>query len=111
MTAVERFVAALGFLEEEGDARKKGWLLFQIGVLLRYSDTDRSISYLDRAEEAANAVDDRVLAVNSLFTRGFVRCMSGDMRPGLAEIEASIAAAKRVPPDDRGDPGEPPVTP
>ena len=100
MTAVERFVAALEFLEE-GDARKKGWLLFRIGVLLRYSDTARSISYLDLAERAANAAGDRVLAVNSLFTRGFVRCMSGDMRPGLAEIEASIAAAKRVPPADR----------
>jgi DNA-binding CsgD family transcriptional regulator len=100
MTAVERFVAALEFLEE-GDVRKKGWLLFRIGVLLRYSDTGRSISYLDRAESAANAVDDRVLAVNILFTRGFVRCMSGDMQPGLAEIEASIDAAKRVPNEDR----------
>ena len=100
MTAVERFVAALEFLEED-DARKRGWLLFRIGVLLRYSDTDRSISYLNLAERAANAVDDQVLAVNSLFTRGFVRCMSGDMGPGLVEIEASIAAAKRVPPADR----------
>jgi len=101
MTAVERFVAALEFLGED-DARKKGWLLFRIGVLLRYSDTGRSISYLDLAERAANAVDDRILAINSLFTRGFVRCMSGNMRPGLAEIEASIAAAKRVPPADPG---------
>ena len=99
MTAVERFVAALDFLGES-DARKKGWLLFRIGVLLRYSDTDRSISYLDQAERAANAVGDQVLAVNSLFTRGFVRCMSGDMRPGLAEIEASIAAAKHVAPKE-----------
>jgi DNA-binding CsgD family transcriptional regulator/tetratricopeptide (TPR) repeat protein len=101
MTAVERFVAALEFLHED-DARKRGWLLFRIGVLLRYSDTEKSISYLDQAERAANAVDDRILAINSLFTRGFVRCMSGNMRPGLAEIEASIAAAKRVPPADPG---------
>jgi predicted ATPase/DNA-binding CsgD family transcriptional regulator len=99
MTAVERFVAALEFLGER-DARKKGWLLFRVGVLLRYSDTAQSISYLDQAERVANAVDDRILAVNSLFTRGFVRCMSGDMRPGLAEIEASIAAAKGAPPKD-----------
>jgi predicted ATPase/DNA-binding CsgD family transcriptional regulator len=100
MTAVERFVAALEFVGED-NTRKKGWLLFRIGVLLRYSDTGRSISYLDQAERAANAVHDRVLAVNILFTRGFVRCMSGDMRPGLAEIEASIEAAKRVPTEDR----------
>ena len=99
MTAVERFVAASEFLRED-NARKRGWLLFRIGVLLRYSDTARSISYLDLAERAANAVGDQVLAVNSLFTRGFVRCMSGNMRPGLAEIEASIAAAKQVPPAD-----------
>ena len=97
MTAVERFVAALDFVEgDDGDTRRKGWLLFRIGVLLRYSDPGRGLSYLDLAEKAADAVDDRVLAVNSLFTRGFVRCMSGDMRPGLAEIEASIAAAKHV---------------
>jgi non-specific serine/threonine protein kinase len=102
MTAVERFVAALEFLRED-DARKKGWLLFRIGVLLRYSDTARSISYLDLAEMAANEVGDGVLAVNSLFTRGSVRCMSGDMRPGLAEIEASIAAARRIQPADRSD--------
>ena len=100
MTAVERFVAALEFLHED-DARKRGWLLFRIGVLLRYSDTTQSISYLDLAEKAANAVGDQVLAVNSLFTRGFVRCMSGDMRPGLVEIEASIAAAKRVSPEEQ----------
>jgi len=100
MTAVDRFVAALEFLRDD-DARKKGWLLFRIGVLLRYSDTARSISYLDLAERTANAVGDGVLAVNSLFTRGSVRCMSGEMRPGLAEIEASIAAARRIPPADR----------
>jgi predicted ATPase/DNA-binding CsgD family transcriptional regulator len=100
MTAAERFVAASEFLGED-DARKRGWLLFRIGVLLRYSDTAQSISYLDLAEQTANAVGDRVLAVNSLFTRGFVRCMSGDMRPGLVEIEASVAAAKEVPPADR----------
>src|SRR5829696_4122522 len=85
-------------------ARKAG--CFRIGVLLRYSDTGRSISYLDSAEKTAEAVDDPILAVNSLFTRGFVRCMSGDMRPGLAEIEASIAAAKQVPPLDRAGSNE-----
>ena len=107
MTAVERFVAALDFLEgNDGDAREKGWVLFRIGVLLRYSDTDRSISYLDQAERAANAAGDRILAVNSLFTRGFVRCMSGDMRPGLVEIEASIAAAKQVHAEDRAGSNE-----
>jgi DNA-binding CsgD family transcriptional regulator len=107
MTAVERFEAALDFLgKDEGDGHKKGWLLFRIGVLLRYSDTARSISYLDLAEQTANAVGDRILAVNSLFTRGFVRCMSGDMWPGLVEIEASIAAAKQVPPGDRAGSNE-----
>ncbi|MDQ4126741.1 MAG: LuxR C-terminal-related transcriptional regulator [Actinomycetota bacterium] len=107
MTAVERFEAALNFLEVgHEDSRKKGWILFRIGVLLRYSDTGRSISYLDYAEKTANAVDDQILAVNSLFTRGFVRCMSGDMRGGLGEMEASIAAAKRVSPGDRAGLGE-----
>ena len=102
MTAVERFEAALNCLEgHERDTRKRGWLLFRIGVLLRYSDTGRSISYLDSAEKTAEAGNDRILAVNSLFTRGFVRCMSGDMRPGLVEMEASVAAARRVLPDDR----------
>ena len=105
MTAVERFEAALDFLGEDY-GRKKGWLLFRIGVLLRYSDPVRSISYLEHAEQAANAADDRILAVNSLFTRGFVRCMSGDMRPGLVEMEASIAAAKTVPPGGRAESGE-----
>lgn len=113
MTAVERFEAALTFLERDHkDSRKKGWILFRIGVLLRYSDTGRSISYLDYAEKTANAVDDQILAVNSLFTRGFVRCMSGDMRLGLVEMEASIAAAKQVSPRDRagsGGAGDDPV--
>jgi predicted ATPase len=90
-TAVERFEAALDFLgEDEGDERKRGWLLFRIGVLLRYSDTGRSISYLDRAEMLANATDDQILTVTSLFTRGFILCMNGDMRSGLVEMEASI---------------------
>jgi hypothetical protein len=91
MTAVERFEAALDFLGEDGsDGRKRGRLLFRIWVLLRYSDTGRSISYLDRAEMLANATDDQILTVNSLFTRDFILCMNGDMRSGLVEIEASL---------------------
>ena len=108
MTAVERFEAALDFLgEDEEDGSKKGWLLFRIGVLLRYADTGRSISYLHNAEKTANAAEDRILAVNSLFTRGFVRCMSGDMRSGLVEMETSIATAKHVPSEDRAGSGDP----
>jgi hypothetical protein len=114
MTAAERFVAALDFLEgdDEWTVRKKGWLLFRIGVLLRFSDTGRSISYLDNAEKTAEAIDDPILAVNSLFTRGFVRCMSGNMRPGLVEMEASIAAAQQVLSGDlarSGDAGTDPI--
>src|SRR5215204_3458143 len=91
-------------------ARKAG--CFRIGVLLRYSDTGRSISYLDSAEKTAEAGNDRILAVNSLFTRGFVRCMSGNMRPGLVKMEASIAAAQQVLSGDlarSGDAGTDPI--
>jgi DNA-binding CsgD family transcriptional regulator len=114
ITAAELFEAALDFLEgdDKWTARKKGWLLFRIGVLLRFSDTGRSITYLNNAEKTAEAVDDPILAVNSLFTRGFVRCMSGNMRPGLVEMEASIAAAQQVLSGDlarSGDAGTDPI--
>lgn len=63
ITAAERFETTLDFLgEDENDTRKKGWLLFRIGVLLRYSDITGSISYLDRAEKVGSAANDRILA-------------------------------------------------
>lgn len=98
VTAAERFEAALGCLGGAGEQdRRRGWLLFRIGVLLRYSDTARSISYLEEAERAATVAGDRALAVNSEFTHGFIRCMSGKgMRRGLAEMEASIAASEEI---------------
>jgi hypothetical protein len=108
LTAAERFEAVLGCLGGTGEYEgQRGWLLFRIGMLLRYSDTARSLSYLEEAEQEATVTGDRALAVNSTSTHGFVRCMSGkEMRRGLAEMETSIAASKERTTANLEAPGE-----
>lgn len=79
----------------EGDAestRQRSWLLYRIGRLLRLANPERGITYLEDAEHVANAVEDQVLVASAMAGRGLLRCRAGDIRRGLAEMEAGIAA-------------------
>jgi DNA-binding CsgD family transcriptional regulator len=92
-TAVERFEAAMPLYEADGAlARDRAWLLCRTARLLRFSGTRRGISYLEEAGRVAGALGDRLLAAFSLADSGWLRCLDGEYRRGLAELKAGVDA-------------------
>jgi DNA-binding NarL/FixJ family response regulator len=92
-TAAECFERAAMLLD--GDAtqtRARGWLLFYAGYLWRYSTDARTLACLSEAEALAVASDDPILAAYARYHHGSSSCMRGDVRRGVAEIEAGVAA-------------------
>ena len=89
--------AAQALLAADPDAAQaRGWLLFHIGHLLRYSDRERSIAYLEDAAQVARQVDDPVLEAQSKATHGLLRCFQGDLGRGLSDKEDAIAIMDAV---------------
>ena len=98
LTAADRYEAALALLERDAaSGGERAWLLARLGGLRRYSDAPRAIACLADAERLAEAAGDRALAAYALHTRGYVRASLGDVRGGLAEQEAGLAALRALP--------------
>jgi DNA-binding CsgD family transcriptional regulator len=101
-TAVERFEAALARLEPtEESAGQRGWLLYRIARLVRNTDAQRGLAYLDEASRLAGATGDDALAAGVAFTHGVYRCMLGDYEHGLPELIAGVEAVEALAPDVR----------
>ncbi len=95
--AASHYARAQALMEAEPDAQQqRGWLLFHIGHLLRYSDSERSLAYLEDAAAVAWQIDDLALASHSLSVHGLLRCFQGDLGVGLEEMESAIAMAEDV---------------
>lgn len=96
-TAADRFDAALALLgHEAAGARERGWLLFRRAWLRRFidrfADSQPGLAALEEAATLATVAADRSLAAVSRFARGFLLALDGDLRRGLAELEAGVAA-------------------
>jgi ATP/maltotriose-dependent transcriptional regulator MalT len=101
-TAATRFEAALSMIEAgDEDAGQRGWLLYRIARLLRNTEPDASIAYLDEASRFAAATGDDALAAGVAFTRGVCQCLVGDYENGLPELTAGVAAVEALSPDAR----------
>jgi tetratricopeptide (TPR) repeat protein len=96
-SAAERFEAALAAMEAGSAARARGWLLYRIGLLLRYADPDRGIAVLGEAERVGQQVQDSHLEAYARADRGLIRCLVGDVRRGLAEMRAGAAMLDGLP--------------
>ncbi len=96
-SAAQRFEEALRLLEPD-DTRDndRGWLLYRIGRLLRFSDLERGIALMERAGDVADAVGDPILAAYAQADRGMLRCMAFQVDRGLPEMEAGVAALDAV---------------
>ena len=90
--AARHYAQAQALLESDSDATQaRGWLLLHIGHLLRYSDQERGIAYMEDAAQIARQVNDPVLDAYSQHFHGLLRCFNGEIGRGLAEMErASI---------------------
>ena len=97
LTAAERVAAALALLDADGTTAERGWLLFRLALLRRYVDQPGGIATLEQAERLAAAAQDQLLAAQSAFTRGLFRCWVGEVRRGVAEMEAGLTALDAVP--------------
>ncbi len=116
LTAAERFEAALAALEARGDgARERAALLYRLARMRRYADPRQALAYLDDAAGLAAEAGDDLLAAYVACARGYMRCTAGEVRRGLAELAAGVAACDALAPDERArlaalqeDLGDPP---
>lgn len=98
-TAAELFESILPFLGvDPAYASIRGWLLYRIGLLLVYADPERGIVRLGEAERIANDIGDEHLAAYAKAERGLLRCLTGDVRRGLDEMQAGVAGLDNVGP-------------
>ncbi len=126
ISAAEHFEVAADLMSSDTSrARKRGWLLFGAGFMLRFAGVPRAIQYLEAAEQLARVDNDPVLAAYAGYARGSQMCMNGNIRQGIPEIrhgvmeidsllhthavpateERAVAAIQQLLPDDGADQG------
>jgi DNA-binding CsgD family transcriptional regulator len=93
LTAADRFESALRLLSAQGaPGADRAGLLYRVARMRRYANPRRALAHLDKALALAESVGDRVLAAYVASFRGGLRCASGELRRGLQELEAGVAA-------------------
>jgi DNA-binding CsgD family transcriptional regulator/tetratricopeptide (TPR) repeat protein len=101
LMAKDRFVKAAELIEDiPGMEARRSRLLYRSGRLQRYSETIDGIANLAAAERAAHQAGNRVLAADSRYSRGLLRCYSDDFGSGLVEMEAGIVELEELPSDE-----------
>jgi DNA-binding NarL/FixJ family response regulator len=101
LTAASHFAAALEMLgTRDVDPQVRGWLLTRRAGPLRNTEPQTALAILASAEKQAVTANDAVLQANVLFLRGQIRCVSGDIERGIADLEASVRALDGLSPAD-----------
>jgi hypothetical protein len=96
--AATRFEMALALMgDDTSTASERGWLIFRLALLRRYGDPGRALINLDAAARLAAAIDDPLLTAQVQFYRGNIRCLTGDLRAGLPDMAAGVAALATLP--------------
>ena len=96
LTAAERYDAALALTSDGADVGARGWLLFRFALCRRYARPDQVLSYLDEAAAAAQAAGDAMLLARTRLYLGLIRCYRGDLRRGIVEMRAGVAAQEAL---------------
>jgi DNA-binding CsgD family transcriptional regulator/tetratricopeptide (TPR) repeat protein len=92
-SAADRCTAALALLERQGVvAAERGWLGYRIAALCRYRDPRGALTRLEAVARLAAEANDPVLGACTRFLSGNVHCYVGEFGPGLAALDAGIAA-------------------
>jgi DNA-binding CsgD family transcriptional regulator len=99
-TAAERLEAAIQILEGYV-GRQRGWLLFRLGMMNRWLDPERGATCLEAAKDIADQIGDRLLGAISRSSHGILLCFSGQVRQGLAAMEAAAIAYDELSPHER----------
>lgn len=102
VTAIKRYRAALDLMErDETDTSECVRLLCLLGLLHRYSDPKRGVSYLEEATKLATLTADPVFEAMTLFYQGHLRTLAGDWIRGIDEYGVGIAALDALAPADQ----------
>jgi DNA-binding CsgD family transcriptional regulator len=100
LAAVDRFEAAIALLEARGaDAEERGWMLLRLGLLVRYADERKAMTFLERAAQAA-AAGNAFLAACVRCNLGLLHCYIGERRVGVAMMAEAVDALDTLPPLD-----------
>ena len=91
--AIERYAAALAFLEQRDAASEdRAWLHYTLAQLRRWADPGQAMADLDAAAALAAAVGDQGLAIVSELLRGLIHCQVGELRCGVAALVGALTA-------------------
>ncbi len=101
VTAARHFEMALEMMGgSDGDPTRRGWLLLRRAKLLRSAEPRMSLVVLEAAEALAIDISDAVLLAYVKYVRGQTRCLAGEMRIGMVDLETSIAELARLTPQE-----------
>lgn len=100
LTAADYFAMALDMLGADADLGARGWLLMRRAKLLRSAQPHTSLAILDSAAGLALEAQDALLTAYVKFFQGQIRCLTGEMRTGVADLEVSVAQLASLAPDD-----------
>jgi DNA-binding NarL/FixJ family response regulator len=101
LTAAAHFGAALEMMvAREVDPGERGWLLIRRAGPLRNTEPQTSLALLEAAEALAIEANDAVLHAFVRLMRGHIRCLSGEVRLGIGDLEACAEALGRLSSED-----------
>ncbi len=105
--AADRFRSAVNLIPETGHyARRRGWLLYRIGHLLRYAEPDNAVLSLEQSLQVGQHIDDSLLTALATMEIGVTYCNSFEIRRGVELLKTGTELWERIPPDDREIPEE-----
>ncbi len=98
LTAIARYEAALALMSADASGTsERGWLLYCLARMVRYSDPQRGLLYIDEAAREAARCGDVALAAATVFSRGVLRCYADNFRQGIVDLQAGVAALGALP--------------
>ncbi len=100
--AGERYAAALALVETTAaPPREQGWIAFRLALDYAVADPERSLQAFAQASALAELADDDGLQAGIGFCQGFISGTAGQMRHGIAAMEAALPRIAALPPAER----------
>ncbi|HUG15888.1 MAG TPA: AAA family ATPase [Thermomicrobiales bacterium] len=107
VTSAELMDSAARLMEtDSARAEERAWLLYKIGMTIRWTDPERGAGYVADAVRVARQAGDFDLAAVAHFFHGMLMCFTGNVRQGLAEMEAGVTELDALAPEERRHAGE-----
>ena len=102
LMAADQFDRAQSLLDDDAARRpERAWLLFRTGLLLRFSDFDRSLQRLEEAGVAATSAGQTGIAHLARAHQGLVLCFKNNFLRGVEDMQAGIIGLKSLDTADR----------